>query len=346
MTKTVLFLISFIALCFLCYSQEKKVNVYGVAFYNLENLFDTINNNGNYDLEFSPQGDKQWNGAKYNSKLKNMASVFKEMAGKFIPQGPAVYGVVELENRSVLEDLVNQKSIKEWHLQIVHYDSPDKRGVDVALIYNPRLFKVLSSATHNLYLSKNPNFRTRDQLVVTGLLGGAKVSVIVNHWPSRLGGESSSSYLREAAASLTKHIADSLFRDDPNGGIIIMGDFNDDPTNKSLKEVLGGRKEISQTEKSDFYNTVWPIFDRGIGSLAYNGSWNMFDQILISNNLLGKDENDPLKFWKAEVFNKPFLTTEEGEYKGYPKRTFSSGVFINGYSDHYPVLIYLTKRAD
>ena len=220
----------------------------------------------------------------------------------------------------------------------------DKRGVDVALLYNPRFFTVLNTASHRLVIPEKPDFLTRDQLVVTGLLGGDKISFIVNHWPSRLGGEEKSSPLREAAAALTKHIADSLLRVDPNAGVVIMGDLNDDPNNKSVKDVIGAKKNIDDVPKGGFYNTMWSIFDKGIGTLAYKGNWNLFDQIIISANLLGKDRRT-LKFWKAEVFNKPFLMNEEGQYKGYPKRTYAGGVFLNGYSDHFPTLIYLVKDA-
>lgn len=343
MRKTVLLLISFIS--FMLYAQEsKRIAVYGIAFYNLENLFDTINNNGKYDVEFSPNGERQWTGLKYSSKLQNMASVFAEMANKFIPQGPAVIGVVELENRNVLEDLVHEPAIRKWNWQIVHYDSPDRRGVDVALLYNPKFFKVLNAVSRRLMIPEKPDFLTRDQLVVTGLLAGEKISFIVNHWPSRLGGERQSSYLREAAAALTKSIADSLLREDPNAGIVIMGDLNDDPNNKSVKDVLGAKKEEKDVSKDGFYNPMWSIFDKGIGTLGYRGNWNLFDQIIVSKNLLGKDR-ETLKFWRAEVFNKPFLANESGQYKGYPKRTFAGGVFLNGYSDHFPSLIYLVKRV-
>ncbi|MEG2945945.1 MAG: hypothetical protein RR837_04255 [Bacteroidales bacterium] len=196
-----------------------------------------------------------------------------------------------------------------------------------------------------MFIPSKPDFLTRDQLVVTGLLGGDKISFIVNHWPSRLGGESQSSFLREAAAALTRSIADSLLRDDPNAGVVIMGDLNDDPFNKSVKDVIGAKKKVEEVPDGGFYNPMWSILDKGIGTLGYRGNWNLFDQIIISKNLLGKNR-ETLKFWRAEVFNKPFLTNESGQYKGYPKRTFAGGVFLNGYSDHFPSLIYLVKEAN
>lgn len=320
----------------LTYAQGKKVALYKVGFYNLENLFDTINNNGKYDLEYSPQGDKQWNSQRYNLKQKNMAKVIKDMKVDIL-------GVCEVENRSVLEDLVNMPDIADMGYKIVHYDSPDKRGVDVGLLYDPKKFRVLCSNSRTLTVEGKPDFKTRDQLVVTGLLAGEKVSIIVNHWPSRLGGEAQSSYLREAAAALSKSIADSCMLDDPETKVIIMGDMNDDPSNKSCRLVLGAKKKIKDVEKGGYFNTMWMHYDRGIGTLAYQAQWNLFDQIIISENMI-KGDGATLKFSKSEVFNKDYLINQEGSYKGYPKRTFAGGVFLNGYSDHFPTIIYLTKE--
>ena len=212
---------------------KKRYQMFGVAFYNLENLFDTINNNGKYDLEFSPEGKNKWDGNKYRSKLNKLSYAISQLTTKTTPMGPAIIGVSEIENRSVLEDLVAQDAIKNWNLQIVHHDSPDARGVDVGLLYNPRFFKVQNVTNHRLVVPELPKFKTRDQMCVVGSLGGAKVGVIVNHWPSRRGGEKESSWLREAAAALSRQIADSLLSTDPDMGVIVLGDLNDDPLNKS-----------------------------------------------------------------------------------------------------------------
>ena len=188
---------SFVALTVLAtLAQEKQYQAFGVAFYNLENLFDTINNNGKYDLEFSPNGARKWDGDKYWKKIHNMAYAISQMRGNLAPKGPAIIGVSEIENRTVLDDLVADPALKDSRLQIVHHDSPDRRGVDVGLLYNPRFFRVLNVTNHRLTIEDNPTFLTRDQMCVTGLLAGEKVSVIVNHWPSRLGGQEQSSYLR------------------------------------------------------------------------------------------------------------------------------------------------------
>ncbi len=326
------------------YAQERKMyRTFGVAFYNLENLFDTINNNGKYDFEFSPQGSYRWDGAKYWKKINNIAYSISQMTTKTTPIGPAVIGVSEIENITVLQDLVKADAIKEWNLQICHHDSPDARGVDVGLLYNPKLFRVINVTNHRLVVPELPRFKTRDQMCVVGLMGGSRVAVIVNHWPSRRGGEKESSWLREAAASLSRSIADSLYKIDPKMGVIVMGDLNDDPHNKSVAETLGAVKKIADTKEGGFFNPFWEKLDKGIGSYIYRGGWDLFDQIIVNKNLV--DGACGLKFRGAEVLNKPFLIQEDGQYKGYPKRTFSSGAWNGGFSDHLPTEIYLVQEV-
>lgn len=344
MKKLVLFCVILFFISSFGIAKEKQYQVFGVAFYNLENLFDTINNNGEYDLEFSPQGARQWNGDKYKSKLNNLAYAISQMTSQITPMGPALIGVSEIENKSVLDDLVRTGPLKPWHLQVVHHDSPDLRGVDVALLYNPRFFKVLNVTNHKLTLPEDTTFKTRGQMSVTGLLGGEKVSVIVNHWPSRLGGQEASSYKREAAAALTKQIVDSLLADDPDQGIIVMGDLNDDPMDKSVAQVLGAKKKKEDVKPGGFYNPWWSLLDKGVGTLAYKGQWNLFDQIIVSDYFLN-DDKSRLTFFKNHVHNKEFLKTIEGDRVGYPLRTYVGGAFVNGYSDHFPTEIYLVREV-
>lgn len=324
---------------------KKKLQMYGVAFYNLENLFDTINNNGQYDIEFSPAGKNNWNGHKYRSKIRNLSHAISQMTTKATPMGPAVIGVSEIENKSVLEDLVAADAIKDWNLGIIHHDSPDRRGVDVGLLYNPRFFKPIRTTNHTLVVPELPYFKTRDQMCVVGLLGGQRVGIIVNHWPSRRGGSKESSWLREAAAALSRHIADSLLQVDPNMGIIIMGDLNDDPSNKSCAETLGAVRNPEDCKPGGFYNPFWKKLDDGIGSYIYRGSWDLFDQIIINQNLLPEGASK-LNFRNAEVLNKEFLKQQDGQYRGYPHRTFSGGAWTNGYSDHFPTEIYLVREVE
>lgn len=334
-----------VASCADAASPEKMHQVAGVAFYNLENLFDTINNNGKYDKEFSPDGARQWNGEKYRMKLHNMAYAISQMRSRITPMGPAFIGVSEIENRSVLDDLVAQPEIADMHLQVVHHDSPDRRGVDVAALYNPRYFRLHSVSNSLLSIPSNPNFRSRDQMCVTGVMGADTLSVIVNHWPSRMGGQQQSNYLREAAAALSKHIADSLWALRPNQGVIVMGDLNDDPMDPSCAKVLGAAKKADKVSEHQFYNPFWQMLDRGIGTLAYRSQWNLFDQIIVSGSLLESNTGKHrLHFWKAQVNNFEFLRDNEGTRQNYPLRTFSGGSYLNGYSDHFPTEIFLIRQ--
>lgn len=324
---------------------SKRYKVYGVAFYNLENLFDTINNNGKYDLEFSPQGARRWDGRKYRSKISNLARAIASMKTPTTPYGPAILGVSEIENRSVLEDLVADPQIAKWDLQIVHHDSPDRRGVDVSLLYNPRFFTVEGVNNHRLKIEGYESFRTRDQMCVVGRMAGERVAVIVNHWPSRIGGQEQSSYLREAAAALSKSIADSLWRIDPAINVIVMGDLNDDPQDKSCAQVLGAVRDADKAQPHGFYNPWWRVLDKGIGTLAYKSSWNLFDQIIISGNLANAPAGQ-LQYWKCEVLNRDFLKDKNGNRQGYPLRTFSAGMHLDGFSDHFPTEIFLRKAVE
>lgn len=328
-------------------AQRTGYQVTGIAFYNLENLFDTIPNNAEgRDLEFTPNGSRQWNGEKYWEKIGNLARAISSFKTKATPNGPAIIGVSEIENKSVLDDLVADPQLKPWNLQVIHHDSPDARGVDVGLLYNPKQFKVENVTNHTLTELK---FRTRDQMCVVGSLRGQRVAVIVNHWPSRLGGQEQSSPNREAAARLCLAISDSLWRVDPNIGIIIMGDLNDDPQDKSCAEVLGAQRKAKDVKDHGFYNAFWDLLEKGIGTLAYKSQWNLFDQIIISGNLAGAGINgenaSKWHFWRAQVWNLDFLKDTQGSRQGYPLRTYASGSYLHGFSDHFPTEIFLRREV-
>ena len=329
-------------LCVLGTRAQQKLGVYAAAFYNLENLWDTDDDpNNTGDDDFTPEGKYAWTHDKYEQKLKNIATVISQLAHTYCPAGPALIGIAEVENRHVLEDLVRTEPIASMGYQIVHFESPDHRGIDVAALYNPRIFTLKSAKKYPYHKPDQPDYHTRDQLLVSGILAGEPFHLIVNHWPSRYGGDKSSP-LREYAASITKHIADSIHADNPQAKVLIVGDMNDDPNNKSCSEVLGAKRRAKDVTPDGYYNATWKLFDEGIGTLCYQGKWNLFDQQIVSGNLLGKDHST-LKFWKSEVFNRPFLIQQEGKYKGYPLRTFSGTTFIGGYSDHFPTITYFVK---
>lgn len=346
MKRTLLFVVVFLTVTLFATAAKpagKKMQAAGIAFYNLENLFDTIPNNPeNRDLEFTPDGKNQWDGRKYWSKIHNMAQAISHFTTRTTPNGPAIIGVSEIENRSVLEDLVADPQISKWNLQIVHHDSPDARGVDVGLLYNPKYFKVENVTNHRLTAIAH---RTRDQMCVVGSLMGQRIAVIVNHWPSRLGGQEQSSPNREAAAELCKTIADSLWRTDPDMGVIIMGDLNDDPQDKSCAKVLSAKRDIKDADDHGFYNPWWEMLDKGIGTLAYKSQWNLFDQIIVSGNI-ANGADTKWHYYKAMVHNFDFLKDTQGSRQGYPLRTFSAGSFLNGYSDHFPTEILLVRAVE
>ena len=324
-------------------SGGRRVQVAGIAFYNFENLFDTIPNNPlGRDEEFTPGGSRQWDGRKYWLKVHNLAYAISQFKTKTTPYGPAIIGVSEIENASVMADVARQPELRDWNLQIVHHDSPDLRGVDVGLMYNPRYFKVENVTNHTLTAL---SFATRDQMCVVGQLLGQRIGVIVNHWPSRLGGQEQREPNRIAAAELSKQIADSLWRVDPDMGVIVMGDLNDDPMNKSCAVILGGKREAKDAKPHGFFNPWWNILNRGIGTLAYASSWNLFDQIIISGNLVNTPE-DRWHFYEAKVLNFDFLKDTEGNRVGYPKRTYAAGSFLGGYSDHFPTEIFLRRYVN
>lgn len=334
------FLLSLILISLHVFSQ-KKSEIYPIAFYNVENLFDTDRDHSIIDEDFTPKGKYNWTTDKYNKKLNNLADVISQLGKDVSPKGFAVLGVAEVENRKVLEDLINTAKLSKAGYKIVHKDSPDARGIDVGLIYNPDVFIVTSYKTYPFTLPGKKDTRTRDILVVSGKLDGTPMTILVNHWPSRRGDDSEP--LRERAGAICKHICDSIYKVSPKTGIVIMGDMNDDPKDRSTSVALGAKRFAKDVKQGELYNPMWNIHHSGIGSLMYKGKWNLFDQIIISESLLKKGKSN-LNFERAAVFNKDFLFQQSGNYKGYPLRTFSGSTFLNGYSDHLPTLIYLKKK--
>jgi predicted aspartyl protease len=343
-------------------SQEKKFELHTIAFYNLENLFDTINDPNINDEEYLP--NKGWTYKNYKKKLDNLSRVLVEIGtNEQQKSSPTIIGVCEIENRRVLEDLVKQPRLINKNYKIVHFDSPDHRGIDTGFLYDPLHFKPTSYINVPLYIyndasknnkkekeeetddneaidTKSKRIYTRDQLLVTGLLDGEEVSFIVNHWPSRSGGEKKSSPSREAAGALNRKIIDSLFKINPNAKVITMGDLNDGPYNKSVKKGLGAVAKKEDLKKFGVFNPMEEMSNNGIGSLAYRDSWDLFDQIMLTEPYINKDYST-WTYWKAGVFNKDFLIQKEGQYKGYPLRN-SNGV--PGFSDHFPVYVYIIRE--
>jgi len=323
---------------------EKQYEVACIAFYNLENLFDTIHQEAINDYEFLPDGKNKWNSEKYRSKIKNMAKVISQIGTSSTPTGPVVLGVAEIENRMPLEDLVNDPQIKERNYQIVHHDGPDRRGVDVALLYNPDFFVLDAFLTYPLNIPEMPDFRTREQLLVRGNLLGEEFHFIVVHWPSRTGGEAKSRPLRIAAAELAKHIFDSIMSVKPDAKIILMGDMNDDPTDKSIATVLKATSDKNKIATGKYlFNPSEALYKNGIGSLAYRDVWNMFDQMIMTPSIYSENRQT-LSYYHFKIFNEKWLRQPDGQYKDYPMRTFSGNAWLDGYSDHFPVYTLLIRE--
>ena len=330
---------------------------YVIGFYNLENLFDIYDDPAKNDEQYLPDGQNKWTEAKYTKKLHNMASVIRAIRddnGRY----HTVLGVSEIENRFVLEDLVSQPEIADANYQIVHYDSPDRRGVDVALLFDPKTFTYLDSEsipftfegtalTPDMTEEEMADFRTRDILMVHGQIAGEDFAFYVTHLPSRVGGKSG--FLRSRGAEIIYHHAVGMMLKHPGIKIAVMGDMNDDPFDDSMAKWLHGQKDIDAVGEQDFFNPFWSMLENGFGSLCYQGTWSIYDQILLNYNAT-KAPDGGLKVRKivqdkyyGRVFRKPFMVQESGQYKGYPYRTFSGGAFIGGYSDHFPTYVIISK---
>lgn len=349
--------------------QQKRYALYGVAFYNLENLFDTIHDAGKNDYEYLPTGTMKWGKMKYEAKLHNMSRVLSELCTDKLPIGAAVIGVSEIENSNVLDDLLKQPSLAKRGYKYVDVPSYDRRGVECAFFYNPRLFQMerYFCVQYNYgpsgkiddpmlgftiddkgkvqaidHLQGDTTYITRGFLVMEGRLAGEKMFFIVNHWPSRAAGDE----VRQRAGWQVRQLKDALQKSEPGSKVIIMGDMNDDPGNKSMTEQLGCKSEQKDVKNDNdmynpWYNTLYKV---GQGTLLYNGKWNLFDQIVMSGNLIGKDRSS-LKFYQHAIYMRDYLFQQEGKYKGSPLRTHAGGVWLNGYSDHLPTQIYLIKEV-
>lgn len=347
--------------------QQKNYSIHTVAFYNFENLFDTINDPNTNDDEWTPKGAQHWTSKKYHQKLQNLSRVLFEIGSSENSNSPTFIGCSEIENRGVLEDLIQESKIINIDYGIIHFDSPDKRGIDVALLFQKKYFRPTNYTNIPLYVYKdqvktmqnnkielvektdddfeispqNNRVFTRDQLLVTGFLEGEEINIIVNHWPSRSGGEKKTSPFREAAGVLNRKIIDSLQRINPNAKVITLGDLNDGPFNNSVKKSLGAKAKRVDVQSMGIYNPFEEMAKKGLGTIAFRDSWDIFDQIMVSQSLI-KNDFTGFQYWKSGIYNKPFLIQTSGLYKGYPKRHSATEI---GFSDHFPVYIYLIKEV-
>lgn len=346
MKKTFLTLLM-VSVFFAIFAQKP----YMVVFYNLENFFDTINDPETRDDEFTPDGSRKWNTVKYNKKLNNMERVLFDIAS-VQKTYPAVIGVSEVETRGVLEDIVSTPKLAPANYRIVHYDSPDRRGIDVGFLYRPDIFKLEGSAEIPFKMPGQPNFLTRGFVTMWGTIDDEPFFFLVSHWPSRLGGKEASSPKREAAGRAIRLIKDSVLKNNPSTKVVIMGDLNDDATDKSIvdPDCLGAKAKVKDLQTGDFYNPFIDVLKAGMGTLAYQDSWNLFDNIIVSENLVNDKEGLRLKKsdgskYNGYIFRRPYMVQQSGQYRGYPLRTFVGTNFQDGFSDHFPVYIYIGKQT-
>lgn len=331
-------------------AKEKNYQLASIAFYNVENLFDTLDDPTKNDDDFLPGGAYNYTQKIYQKKLQNLTKVISSLAtdkeSKYkIPGGPAIIGLAEIENAAVVNDLIHQPELADRNYKILHFESPDYRGIDVGMIYRPDIFMVLSAQSLYVDITEDKSkSKTRDILFTTGILAGDTVHIMVAHWPSRSGGEAASMWKRQNAAAVCKKVTDSLMQINPNAKIIIMGDLNDDPVSPSVAKTLGTVNTIEKVKPNALYNPWTAYYKKGIGTLGYNDSWNLFDQIIVSGGWI-KNSNNGWKYYKSEIYNRQYLISQFGKYKGYPHRSFSGSTWIDGYSDHFPVLIYLIKEV-
>lgn len=334
-----------VLLCCGTYGQTLRYKVVAIGSYNCENLFDTVDDPRKMDEDFTPAGPYRYTDQVYKQKLHNIATVIQKMGTDITPDGPAVLGLVEIENDRVLKDLVSQPEIANRNYNYLWFPTSDERGISTAMLYNPKYLKVLNAEPVRVPMETIGQKRpTRDVLFVSGILSGDTVYFLVNHWPSKSGGEAASAPGRRLAARVDKHIVDSLTKVNPASKIIIMGDLNDNPTSEGVVEVLRAKSDKSEVSLSELYNPWIDMYKKGLGTESYQGEWNLIDQIMLSGGLV-KNLNGNWRYHKAEIFNQSFLVNKMGKDKGLPHRSFTiSQVWDNGYSDHFPVLVYLISQ--
>ncbi len=315
-----------------------------IVFYNVENLFDVFNDTLKNDDEFTPEGERRWNNNKFYKKLNNIYRVIIGV-GEWNP--PVIVGLCEVENRFVLNKLVYQTPLKTFDYKIIHDESPDRRGIDVAMIYRTSGFAPIEYKTIGIRFPFDTASRTRDILYVKGVLSGIDtIHLFVNHWPSRYGGYLVTKPKREFVASVLRKQIDSLFKVESNPNIIIMGDFNDEPWDESLENVLNARLDTTGLQSNNLYNLM-SVFQKDWdgGTSKYQEDWNTIDQFILSANLVNGKQKLQVSPKGAQIYNPEFLLEDDFKHLGKkPYRTYVGFSYNYGYSDHLPIYIDLIEN--
>lgn len=317
--------------------SKSKKKVLMIGTYNVENLFDTVDDPKTKDEEFLPEGRKNWTKERYEIKLAHLAKVILAMNNG---KGPDILGLVEVENKQVIEDLIQTEGMKKQNYSIVHSESSDIRGIDCALIYKEKVFSVIQSKAYPVEMENEPNYITRDVLWVNGEFNNCeKAHFLINHWPSRRGGLATSAPRRASAARTARAICDDILKQNPKANIFVLGDFNDEPNNESISDILRARSTYNSNFSSDLYNPFYSINDSITGSYKYRSFWNMLDQVIVSSATI--QEKTKVKYIEnsAKVFAEPWMRETNPKYIDAPLRTFGGNKYLEGYSDHFPVYI-------
>ncbi len=335
MRRILLFFIVIILLS-ACDKPQKK---FTVAFYNVENLFDTINTPKKHDDEFTPTGWLQYTSKRYQKKLKNISKVIAAIDSVYLP---TLVGLCEIENRGVLIDLVNQPALKQGDYDIVHIESPDRRGIDCALLYQKQHFKFLEKTAIGINFPNDPEHKTRDILYVKGILKTDTMHIFINHWPSRIGGQERSEPSRVFVAQQLRKAVTAIQNKNSRANVIIMGDFNDEPINIAVTQTLqSGNKKTDDTKY--LYNLTYDLKLQNKGSYNYKGRWNMLDNIIVSNELILDKKSLHTYHNSCSVFQPKWICFRKRNNKYVPNRTYAGREYYGGYSDHFPVYFILTK---
>jgi len=310
-----------------------------VAEYNVENLFDLKDDEGKADEEFTPEGENKWTKERYDKKLVDLAKVLGALDKS---QTPDLIGLIEIENRAVVEDLIKTAPLSQKEYVIVHHESPDFRGIDVALVYNSLVFKELSHEAIKISMPDDKEFTTRDILYLKALVKNKDtLHVFVNHWSSRRGGEDDSEPKRVFAAQVLRNKVDSIQKYNANAKVLIMGDMNDEPTNKSILETLKATGNKENVAKGELYNLMFDKKQNGEGTYLFKGSWNMLDNVIISQSMLNSKKHLSCTYTSASIFKEDWILFTNNKGEKSPSRTYGGSNYYGGYSDHLPVSLEL-----
>jgi endonuclease/exonuclease/phosphatase family metal-dependent hydrolase len=313
-----------------------------IAFYNTENLFDTLNDPLKSDDDFTPGGKQQWSSVRFCTKLDNLAKVIGSMNDSV---GPDMLGLCEVENANALDALVKSPLLKKYGYTYILDEGPDERGIDVAFLYKPGSGKKITHSSYVIDTTGLKGDHTRNILLVNATLkNGSMLHILVNHWPSRREGQEASEFKRMYVARIARSICDSIMKAEKNAAILLVGDYNDMPDNMSIMGILAARTDSAALKDTDLYDLMYPLMKKGLGSYKYRGEWNMLDQMIVSKSIFDCRGKACYVKGSATIYKKDWMIETDPRYAGSPLRTFAGTKYLGGYSDHFPVLMYLELK--